>query len=55
MYTDIYQYAMRIIARNQDSLKHVKIINIGGGLATDYTHQGQAPSPQDRGECYTVE
>ena len=47
VYTDIHQYAKKIIARNHDLLKHVKIINIGGGLAIDYSHQGKSPTPAD--------
>ena len=45
VYTDIHQYVKKMIARDHDSFKHVKIINIGGGLAIDYSHQNKAPSP----------
>ena len=45
VYRDIHQYAKKIIARDHESFKHVKIINIGGGLAIDYLHQNSAPSP----------
>ena len=46
VYTDIHQYARRTIARHRASLPQVRMINIGGGLAVDYTHQGHAPSVQ---------
>ena len=46
VYTDIHQYARRTIARHRSSLPQVRMINIGGGLAVDYTHQGHAPSVQ---------
>ena len=51
VYTAVHEYCKKIIARNYDSFKHVKIINLGGGLAVDYTHspEGEAatPSPAD--------
>ena len=46
VYADIHQYVKKVIARDHDSFKHVKIINIGGGLAIDYSHQNKAPSPK---------
>ena len=46
VYTDIHQYARRTIARHRASLPQVRMINIGGGLGVDYTHQGHAPSVQ---------
>ena len=51
VYTAVHEYCKKIIARNYDSFKHVKIINLGGGLTVDYTHspEGEAatPSPAD--------
>ena len=46
VYSDILQYAKKVIARDLDAFKHVKIINIGGGLAIDYSHQDKAPTPK---------
>ena len=49
VFTSVHQYCKKIIARNYDSFKHVKIINIGGGLAVDYSHteagRSLTPSP----------
>lgn len=49
VFTAVHQYCKKIIARHYDSFKHVKIINIGGGLAVDYFHQDgtDTPSPSD--------
>ena len=47
VFTSVHEYCKKIIARNYDSFKHVKIINLGGGLAVDYSHsaEGEAATP----------
>lgn len=47
LYTTLHKHIKQVLARNHEHFKHVKIINLGGGLGVDYTHCGQAPSPAD--------
>ena len=49
VYSAVHEYCKKTIARNYESFKHVKIINIGGGLGVDYLHQGgpSTPTPSD--------
>ena len=53
LFTAVHEYCRKMIARNSDDFKHVKIINIGGGLAVDYRQEGEegeTPSPSDLSE-----
>ena len=48
----VHEYCKKVIARNYEDFKHVKIINIGGGLAVDYRQEGdETPSPSDLSEA----
>ena len=47
VFTAIHEYAKKVLARNHEHFMHVKIINVGGGLAIDYTHQGRSVKPSD--------
>ena len=47
VFTHLHEYAKKILARNHENFMHVKIINVGGGLAVDYTHQTKLPKPID--------
>ena len=52
VFTAVHEHCKKIIARNSDDFKHVKIINIGGGLAVDYRQEGQeTPTPSDLSEA----
>ena len=51
LFTAVHEYCKKMIARNSDDFKHVKIINIGGGLAVDYSQEGQTPSPSALSEA----
>ena len=47
VFTAVHEYCKKVIARNYEDFQHVKIINIGGGLAVDYRQEGQTPAPWD--------
>ena len=47
IFTHLHEYAKKILARNHEHFMHVKIINVGGGLAVDYTHQSKIPRAKD--------
>ena len=47
VFTAIHEYGKKVLARNHENFMHVKIINVGGGLAIDYTHQAKVPKAKD--------
>jgi len=47
VFTSLHEYAKKILARNHENFMHVKIINVGGGLSIDYTHQAKFPKAVD--------
>jgi len=47
VFTATHEYAKKVLARNHENFMHVKIINVGGGLAIDYTHQTKLPKASD--------
>merc|ERR1711892_877107 len=47
VFTAIHEYAKKVLARNHENFMHVKIINVGGGLAIDYTHQTKVSKAMD--------
>ena len=52
VFTAVHEYCKKMIARNYEDFKHVKIINIGGGLAVDYRQEGEnTPTPSDLSEA----
>jgi diaminopimelate decarboxylase len=47
VFTHLHEYSKKVLARNHEHFMHVKIINVGGGLAVDYTHQSKFPKATD--------